>query len=156
MTSWGVGCSWLRDGRRVEYSRSFLRAVLIAAITLGVFFILVALLAAMSGCTTTPNSGIKGTVTIGPTEPVATPVASSGSEPYATKLLITEQGGQHLKRPARVKSGADGSFSVDLEPGTYVIEADGQQSPPTLKPVTVTVVADRYTDIQVDFDSGIR
>jgi hypothetical protein len=156
MSSWGPGSAWLRDGRRVETSPSLLRALLITAITLGVFFIVVALLMSMSGCTTATNSGIKGTVTIGPTEPVATAGTSSASKPFATSLLITEQGGQHLKRPARVKSDASGAFSIDLEPGTYVIEADGPQPPPTLTPVTVEVVADRYTDVRVEFDSGIR
>jgi hypothetical protein len=156
MSSRGAGSGWLRDGRRVEASPSVVRAVLISLITLAVFFIVVAVLASMSGCSTSPSSGINGVVTIGPTEPVATSGASSASKPYAAKLMITEKGGQHLKRPARVESGADGKFSVALEPGTYVIESDGGQSPPTLTPVTVQVEENRYADATVQFDSGIR
>ncbi len=70
--------------------------------------------------------------------------------------MITEAGGQHLKRPARVKSASDGSFSVSLEPGVYVIESDGGTSPPTLKPVTVKVEEGRYSNVELQFDSGIR
>jgi hypothetical protein len=156
MTSRGLGWGWLRDGRRTETSPSILRAILVSAVTVGAFFIVVALLTTTSGCAPTPTGGIKGIVTIAPTEPVATAGTSPARKPYAAKLMITELGGQHLKRPARVKSGADGHFSVSLEAGTYVVEADGHQSPPTLKPMTVKVVADRYTDVQVQFDSGIR
>jgi len=156
MSSGGPGSEWLRDGRRTETSPSLLRALLITAITLGVFFIVVALLMSLSGCTTSPTSGIKGTVTIGPTEPVATAGTSSGSKPYATRLTIAPTGGLHLKRPERVESAADGTFSADLEPGTYVIEAESRQSPPTLTPLTVKVGENRYTEVQVEFDSGIR
>ena len=102
------------------------------------------------------DSGIEGTVTIGPTSPVATPGSADDSKPYATELVISPKEGLHLKRPVRVKTGADGSFSVALEPGTYVIEAGGSQSPPTLKPLEVSVEPGRYTTVAVPFDSGIR
>ena len=155
MTSWGLGCGWLRDGQRTEVRPSILRAILIALMTLGLFFLVVTV-ASLPGCSGQPSSGIRGVVTIGPTAPVATAGTGSDSKPYAAKLLITPQGGLHLKRPTRVESGSDGSFRVNLVPGVYVIEADGAQSPPTLAPVTVKVAADRFADVKVDFDSGIR
>ena len=156
MTSSGLGCGWLRQGRRVEQTPSIMRGAVVATLTLALFFLVVGVLVSVSGCSGTPSSGIRGTVKIGPNEPVATAGTSSAFKPYAAKLMITEQGGQHLKRPARVKSGTDGTFSTALEPGTYVIEADGGQTPPTLKPITVKVEQGRYSDVEVNFDSGIR
>jgi hypothetical protein len=145
----------LRDGRREEISPSVLRAVVLGLFTLALFFVAVGL-ASMTGCSPAVDSGIEGTVTIGPTSPVATPGSADDSKPYATELVISPKEGLHLKRPVRVKTGADGSFSVALEPGTYVIEAGGSQSPPTLKPLEVSVEPGRYTTVAVPFDSGIR
>jgi hypothetical protein len=99
------------------------------------------------------DSGIRGTVTLGLTSPVQRQ-GESGTKPYAADLVIKPQGGR--SSVARVKSDSDGRFSAVLEPGTYVIRAASVQSLPTLKPVTVTVQAHRFTDVEVPFDSGIR
>jgi hypothetical protein len=66
---------------------------------------------------TPTDSGIAGTVTIGPTEPVATQASTGGSQPYSAELAIAP-GRTHLKRPATVTSAADGTFKVNLAPGT--------------------------------------
>ncbi len=76
------------------------------------------------------------------------------TKPYSADLVIKPQGGR--SSVARVKSDSDGRFSAVLEPGTYVIRAASAQSPPSLKPVTVTVQAHQFTDVVVPFDSGIR
>ncbi len=68
--------------------------------------------------------------------------------------MIKPQGGR--SSVARVKSDSEGRFSAVLEPGTYVIRAASAQSPPSLKPVTVTVQAHQFTEVAVPFDSGIR
>jgi hypothetical protein len=99
------------------------------------------------------DSGIRGTVTLGPTSPVQQQ-GESGTEPYSADLVIKPQGGR--SSVARVKSDSDGRFSAVLEPGTYVIRAASAQSPPSLKPVTVTVQAHQFTEVVVPFDSGIR
>ena len=99
------------------------------------------------------DSGIRGTVTLGPTSPVQQQ-GESLTKPYSADLVIKPQGGR--SSVARVKSDSDGRFSAVLEPGTYVIRAASAQSPPSLKPVTVTVQAHQFTDVVVPFDSGIR
>jgi hypothetical protein len=109
----------------------------------------------LGGCSApaTVDSGIRGTVTLGPTSPVQQQ-GESGTEPYSADLVIKPQGGR--SSVARVKSDSDGRFSAVLEPGTYVIRAASAQSPPSLKPVTVTVQVHQFTEVVVPFDSGIR
>ncbi len=99
------------------------------------------------------DSGIRGTVTLGPTSPVQQQ-GEPGNQPYSADLVIKPQGGR--SSVARVTSDSDGRFSAVLEPGTYVIRAASAQSPPSLKPVTVTVQPHRFTEVTVPFDSGIR
>lgn len=116
-----------------------------------------AAVALLSACSSVPtDSGIAGTVTIGPTQPVATP-GSTNSQPYSAELVFAPEGGAHLKRPATVKSAEDGTFRVNLAPGTYVIQAaETQGGPPTLAPITVVVEPHQFAEVEVGFDSGIR
>ena len=99
------------------------------------------------------DSGIRGTVTLGPTSPTEQSGAAN-AKPYSAGLVIKPQGGR--SSVARVKSGDDGRFSIDLEPGTYVIRAAATTPGSSLKPVSVTVEAHSYREVVVPFDSGIR
>jgi hypothetical protein len=58
----------------------------------------------------------------------------------------------------RFTSSADGSFRVPLAPGAYTLRqpASPSRALPVLRPVTVQVVAGRYTSVVLDFDTGIR
>ena len=110
-------------------------------------------LAILSGCSTAPrDSGIRGTVTIGPVSPVARP-GEAGTRPYEAALLISRPG----ERDVTVSSGADGRFQVPLAPGTYtILSARSASTPPTLKPVTVTVEPHAFSSVTVEFDSTLR
>jgi len=146
-----VGCShsWRWSGRYPRVGAlPFAKVLLVVA--LGVLG--VALLVA---CSPAPDSGITGTVTIGPTQPVSTP-GTPDSEPYSAELMITPEGGAHLKPPTKVTSAEDGSFQVNLEPGTYVIQSASTESLPSLAPLTVVVEPNAFTPVEVVFDSGIR
>jgi hypothetical protein len=52
------------------------------------------------------------------------------------------------------RTAANGTFSVELRPGTYTLRSTGVM--PTLKPVEVVVRANAYTTVELDLDSGIR
>lgn len=106
-----------------------------------------------SGCSAPPpDSGIRGTVTIGPVSPVARQ-GESGTRPYKTELAITRPG----VRTVKVRSGADGRFEIALPAGTYtIVSARTEAAPPTLGPVTVTVGPHAFSAVTVEFDSGIR
>ncbi len=117
---------------------------------------MLAAITALTACKSAPtDSGIVGTVTIGPTQPVSRP-GTPDTRPYAAELSIAPKVGLHLKRPATVTSAEDGSFKVNLEPGSYVISTAGSQSPPTLAPVEVVVQPHQFATVELSFDSGIR
>jgi hypothetical protein len=102
-----------------------------------------------------PNTGIKGTVSLGPTCPVEQVGQPPCVTPYAATLAITSAEDDSVV--ARVSSGPDGVFTVDLPPGDYVIVPEPGGDPfPVGQPVEVTVEAGSYAQVEVAYDSGIR
>ncbi len=100
------------------------------------------------------TSGIRGVVLLGPTCGAQPADASPCVTPYLTELVITDDSGSTV---GKVTSGNDGRFEIALPPGSYVIQpAPGQGGVPFAIPVPVTVVADDYAEVEVDYDSGIR
>ncbi|MDL2335674.1 MAG: SpaA isopeptide-forming pilin-related protein [Chloroflexota bacterium] len=103
-------------------------------------------------------SGIKGTVLLGPTCPVeASPGGSNAVPcltPYAATMAVLDNEGVKV---ATITSGADGKFQVDLPPGDYVVTPEsGTDTYPIAQPQSVTVATGVYTDIEVNYDTGIR
>jgi hypothetical protein len=102
------------------------------------------------------DSGVEGLVTIGPTCPVERypPDPSCADRPYATTLKIVRARSHAFVK--RFESRSDGRFRVHLVRGRYLIEQTGTASLPRLAPVAVTVHSDRFTRVNLMFDSGIR
>jgi hypothetical protein len=105
-----------------------------------------------------PPSGIRGTVLLGPTCPVESSPGANDPvpclTPYAATLVVLDNEGVKV---ATVTSGADGKFQLDLAPGDYVVTPEsGTDSYPIAQPQSVTVSAGTYTEIQVNYDTGIR
>jgi hypothetical protein len=107
-----------------------------------------------------PPSGIRGLVLLGPTcpGPVEASPGDIGPEPcvtpYAAELVVLDS--ENVK-VASVTSANDGRFSVDVPPGEYVVAPKtGTDSYPIANPVSVTVVAGQYAEIQINYDTGIR
>jgi hypothetical protein len=103
-------------------------------------------------------SGITGMVKLGPTCPVeSTPGANDPVPcvtPYSAQLVVLD--GENAV-VARVTSAADGRFSVDVPPGDYIVApATGTDSYPIANPVSVTVVAGQFAEIEINYDTGIR
>jgi hypothetical protein len=125
----------------------------LAAGLLGV--LLVAAACGPSTASAPPGTGIRGTVTLGPTCPVEQVGQPPCVTPYAASLVVTSA--EDGSVVARVSSGADGTFTVDLPPGDYVIVPEPGGDPlPMGTPVDVTVEAGAYTEVDVAYDSGIR
>jgi hypothetical protein len=123
------------------------KGIVIVAITA------VALLLAGCSAPAGVDSGIHGTVTLGPAGSAAEP-STAAPKPYGVDLVVKPQGGR--SSAAKVKSAPDGRFVLDLEPGIYVIRTAQTQPGAVLKPVTVTVEPHVYTEVSVPFDNGIR
>ncbi len=120
---------------------------------------LVAVLAACGpgGPTSVPSapidSGIRGYVQLGPTCPVVTRDVPC-TTPYAALLVILDIEQQEV---ARVTSGEDGRFEVLLAPGEYTITpTPGGDSLPSAPPLSVSVLPGSFTEIEINYDSGIR
>ena len=103
-------------------------------------------------------TGVRGTVTAGPTCPVVTdpPDPSCADRPVAGAVLVfRDQAGVEVER---VTSAADGSFAVELAPGAYRLVAqpiEGLMGTPA--PMDVGVEPGQpMTELTVSYDTGIR
>jgi len=102
-------------------------------------------------------TGVRGTVSAGPTCPVERepPDPACAERPVAGAVLVfTDAAGLEV---ARVTSAADGTFTVELPPGDYHVSArpvEGLMGTPG--PMDVEVEAGQPTELQVSYDTGIR
>jgi len=103
-------------------------------------------------------TGVRGTVSAGPTCPVVTdpPDPACADRPVAGAVLVfTNAAGVEVERTT---SGDDGSFSVELAPGSYRVVAqpvDGLMGTPG--PIDVEVEAGQpMAELIVSYDTGIR
>ena len=87
-------------------------------------------------------------------DPDATPVPAGCYVPYVAKLVISD--GLDDSTKARLTSGEDGTFRVDLPPGDYVVVPENGDPFPIAQPVDVTVVAGQYVPVEINYDSGSR
>ena len=102
------------------------------------------------------SSGVRGTVTIGPTCPVVQfpPDGACDDKPYETTIDIYNSAGSRM---AVATSESDGTFEVSLPPGTYTLKPNMPQGRmPSAGEQTVTVPATGYVEVTVQYDSGIR
>jgi len=101
------------------------------------------------------KSGVHGVVTIGPSCPVERmpPYPNCADRPQAASFAIDTPAGAHV---AQVSSGADGEFSLRLPAGTYVISLQGTAAMPSMAPQTFVVSGNKYTELSLKLDSGIR
>jgi hypothetical protein len=109
--------------------------------------------------TTTPevklDSGIRGIVTIGPTCPVERipPDPECASKPYATNLVAINR---ISALQTKFSSSEDGTFKLNLPPGDYSIRNTSTSTLPRMEDQEITVYAHKYTELNIEFDSGIR
>ncbi|MDQ3089958.1 MAG: hypothetical protein M3Q24_02300 [bacterium] len=101
------------------------------------------------------NSGIRGTVTIGPTCPVERnpPDPNCADKPYNPTLSVSSKATGIAKT---FKVTSNGKFEIALVPGIYVIKNTGEAILPRMSDVEVSVSNNTYTDVNIEFDSGIR
>lgn len=102
-----------------------------------------------------PASGIEGRTEASPTCPVARPGATCPPKAISATVAVLDGAGHEV---TRFTSAGDGTFHVALRPGAYTLaQPPGRpRTPPTLRPVAVTVSAGQYTTLVLEFDTGIR
>jgi hypothetical protein len=100
------------------------------------------------------DSGVQGRVWLGPLSPVQKVGGSANERPYSATIQVLGPGSRVV---ATVRSGQDGHFRVNLAAGTYVLQGvSGGNGLPRGIPVSVVVMAHRFTATQARFDTGIR
>lgn len=102
------------------------------------------------------NSGIIGTVMIGPISPVEK-VGEINVKPYQNAVIfIMDAAGK--QKIAETTSDQEGRFRVNLAPATYQLlpQTPKNRSLPIGIPKMVVVEAGKFTEITVSYDSGIR
>jgi len=111
----------------------------------------------LTGCGTqspagATDSGISGTVLLGPTCPVETVDEPCPDQPAAgVVVLVTARGGDPVV--ARTSTDEDGRFRVAVAPGRYEITAEAGMF---CKPMEVEVPEADFVSIVVACDTGIR
>jgi hypothetical protein len=97
--------------------------------------------------------GIEGVVMIGPQCPVQSLEDPCPDLPYRAWIDVRAPSGRQL---TRVRSDEDGRFRMGLRPGTYTLRPESGDPFPVAETLHVVVVRDRYTEVTIDFDTGIR
>lgn len=100
------------------------------------------------------TTGISGTVTEGP----ITPVCVEGDpceRPLVAILLVRDASGGVV---AQTQSAADGTYRIELPPGSYAVEplTPGDGPFPIAQTVNVTVGAEGFVTLDIEYDTGIR
>ena len=88
------------------------------------------------------------------------PVLPAGSTcpqtPLPARVVVVGAGSQ--ERVAEVRSGADGQFEVAVPPGRYELRGENLTGAPVpvAMPISVIVSTGRFTEVRIEFDSGVR
>ncbi len=103
----------------------------------------------------TTGSGIEGITEAEPQCPISAPGAVCPPKPVSKTIAVLEANGNEV---TRFTSAHDGSFRISVAPGRYTLaEVVGTAgTPPSLKPVTVTVPPGQFVHVALMFDTGIR
>lgn len=119
-------------------------------------FLLPLLLLFFTACVPTPipaDTGIEGSVTIGPMCPVVRVNNPCPDKPYqATITVLTKD----QRKIMQFQTDAKGYFHVVLAPGEYILHPESPNVMPHSNDIQVSVVRGQYTRVDVSYDSGIR
>jgi hypothetical protein len=99
-----------------------------------------------------PDSGVEGSVTIGPMCPVVQIGKPCPNKPYQAVLSIRSSTGWVLK----LQTDSQGSFHEALGPGEYVLHPESAGVMPHAADIPFTVRSHQFTRLDVIYDSGIR
>lgn len=119
-------------------------------------FVLFSLLLLVACSTIAPepvNSGIAGQVFIGPMCPVVQVGQECPDQPYQAVLTVNSPKGERI---VQFQTDEEGRFSIPLQPGEYILHPESPNVMPFASEQTVVVEAGIFTQVIVNYDSGIR
>jgi len=118
------------------------------------FALLTGLLLAACLQTSQPaDSGIEGTVTIGPMCPVVQEDVPCPDRPYQARLTVLTTSGEKV---LQFQTDEQGLFRVGLAAGEYVLHPESPNSMPSAADIPFGVNEHTFTQLKIVYDSGIR
>jgi len=99
------------------------------------------------------ESGIEGQVLIGPMCSVVQPGQSCPDQPYQATLTVKSPSGGMI---VQFQTDGQGHFRIPLEPGQYILHPESPAGIPFAADQAIVVGAGQYTQLLVNYDSGIR
>jgi hypothetical protein len=119
--------------------------------------ILVALAITLSACSsidpTPTDSGVEGQIFIGPMCPVEQEGQECPDQPYQATLTVNSTDGGKI---VQVQTDENGKFRIPLAPGEYILHPESPSVMPFASDQSFIVEVGIYTEIIVNYDSGIR
>jgi hypothetical protein len=103
----------------------------------------------------TPSNGIEGFVTEGPTCPGPVPVGSTEcqDQPYQATIEVLSSDNKII---TQFQTDANGYFKLILSPGTYILHPISGKPLPHAPDQTVVVTANHFTQVTIQYDTGLR
>jgi hypothetical protein len=101
------------------------------------------------------DSGVEGTIRMGPMCPVIQEGIPCPDQPLQAHLVVESPSG---KDKAEGASDAEGRFRIPLKPGEYVLvpEAGSAAGLPSAAPQAFRVDAGSWTTVDITYDTGMR
>ena len=101
------------------------------------------------------SSGIEGSVTRGPVcpGPVRVGDTSCQDQPYQANITILDAESNPI---SQFQTDINGYFKIPLKPGTYILHPEQGKPLPTAPDQTVIVTENRFTQVIIQYDTGIR
>jgi len=119
-------------------------------------FVLGVLILILATCSTKPqplDSGIEGRVFIGPMCPVVQVGQECPDQPYQAVLTVNSPEGEKI---VQAQTDEEGRFRIPLKPGRYILHPESPNNYPFADEQSFTVEEGEYTQVTVNYDSGIR
>jgi hypothetical protein len=98
------------------------------------------------------GSGIAGQIVIRPIRPHAT-LGVPNSQPYQATIEVLDSTGRSV---TTFQTDSDGNFRVPLTPGKYLLRPQSGGPYPRASEQTVIVSPGNFTQVRINYDSGIR
>jgi hypothetical protein len=103
---------------------------------------------------TPTDSGIEGSVTIGPLCPVMQIGNPCPDKPYQATLTVLSSTGS--SKVLQLQTATDGIYRVSLAPGKYILHPESPGVMPHAADIPFIVKPHEFTHLDVTYDSGIR
>ena len=116
--------------------------------------VMILVLATCSIYNPTPRgSGIEGQVLIGPMCPVVQDGQECPDQPYQATLTVNSPNGVQI---VQFQTDDRGRFNVPLVPGEYILHPESPNGIPSAGQQSFIVQTGQYTQLTINYDSGIR